>query len=128
MSAGTTHINPIKLQGKDKRSAAIISLREQIEARTRQSIEAHKKERDEFSLFRMCLIYVPATYKAMCAALDIPAANGRQHVKRLKEYKQLFEVRLAHCPVTGGKDWIITTNPRKARPNPPTIAPTKSPF
>ncbi len=115
MNAGNIQIDPSKRHYKNNKSSIIERIRFDIESKKGCTIEELRKSyNDDFSFYRTCLVFTVATNKALCTAIGISPASGRKHSKQLKASGILFKVELVQCPFTGGKDWSITANPRKA--------------
>ena len=131
MITDKNQLDPLKRQNKstDKRSIILDTIRKEIERF--HSIESLKQSsKDEYHLYRRCLIFTACTNNALCELLGIPAADGMKYCKLLlnAQYKAIWKINLVSCPFTDKRAWRITTNPKRYfdeldKINPPSPSP-----
>lgn len=85
-----------------------------IEKGTGLSIVELKEQYSEEQLFRIALLHIPTTKKAICTALNIPIEAGCRYKRTLeKEGKLVQSVDKIHCPFTKHHAHLLSTNPKE---------------
>lgn len=109
-----THDNrPINKQCKDKVSILKYT-RKRVEKGTKMSLKQLKSKFSEEQLFYVALQFVTTTKKALCKALDINIDNACRYKRSCEKSGLLVQsADEIHCPFTGFKAHLISTNPNE---------------
>jgi hypothetical protein len=86
----------------------------QIEFSTGLKLNQLKKEYSEDNLFKLGLLHVTTTKKALCMALNIPVEAGCRYKRQLEKDGLLVQsVDEVICPYTKHPAHLISTNPKE---------------